>query len=312
MGFIAHYHSAYPLVGIGHWGPFYYVVEALWMLVFGWTRVSVLLLSAVVTSAIGVLVYLASRRIGGGRTLAGMAGLACVLSPLMQSSTAAILLDGPIALLCLLSMLAYAQYLETARFWYAALFTLAATAGLLIKGNAGSLALLPPFALALSGRWLLLRRPSFWLPAVVVVAVAGPWYWATYGMIAPGFRYHWGWDYTSVAIPENFGFLLTAFGPLLLLAGAIGLARVATVGRRLADEWLCACSAALFAAVVLFQAIVPSAIQNRYLAPALPPLAILAVLGVTGCATGWVAVGWRPFARLPSSPPLPLGSLDCP
>ena len=44
---------------------------------------------------------------------------------------------------------------------------------------------------------------------------------------------------------------------------------------------MCACSAALFAAVVLFQAIVPSTIQNRYLAPALPPLAILAVLGVT-------------------------------
>src|SRR5580704_6566646 len=32
--FLAHYHEHYPLVGIGHWPPLYYGIEALWMLLF--------------------------------------------------------------------------------------------------------------------------------------------------------------------------------------------------------------------------------------------------------------------------------------
>ncbi|WP_428489946.1 hypothetical protein [Rhodopila sp.] len=49
IGFLTSFHSHYPLVGIGHWGPLYYAVEAGWMLAFGTTRSALLLLSAVVT-----------------------------------------------------------------------------------------------------------------------------------------------------------------------------------------------------------------------------------------------------------------------
>ena len=280
VAFIARYHSAYPLIGIGHWGPFYYGVEALWMMIFGWSRFSVLLLTAVVTAATGALVYRASIQIAGSRVLAAMASFAFLLSPLARSATAAVLLDMPITLLCLLSMLVYARYLETDRGRYAMWFGVFATAGLLVKGNAGCLALMPPLAVALTGRWALLRRASFWLPAFGVVVVVGPWYYMTYGLIAPGFRYHFGLDYTATAIPANAEILAMAFGPLLLLAALGGIGRMLAERGRVGKQPLCACAVALFGAVIGFQAIVPTAIQDRYLLPALPPMALLAVHGI--------------------------------
>ena len=57
IAYLRDFHSHYPLVGIGHWGPCYYVVEAVWMLIFGWSHTSVLLLSATVTTAVATIVY---------------------------------------------------------------------------------------------------------------------------------------------------------------------------------------------------------------------------------------------------------------
>jgi hypothetical protein len=98
-------------------------------------------------------------------------------------------------------------------------------------------------------------------------------------LVSQGFRFSWGTHYIMTASLANFQILLATIGPVALIFAAIGfLAVVAAGDHKSKDSWL-VCTAALLAAVWLFQVLVPAAIQDRYLAPALPPLLILAVWG---------------------------------
>ena len=194
------------------------------------------------------------------------------------------MLDIPIALVSLLAMLAYARYLDARRARDAALFAVLASTGMLIKGNAGCLALLPPFALLIGRRFELLRTPMFWLPVPIVAVLALPWYVATYSLVAAGYRHTWGVAYTTQATIENATALLLSLGPLLLAASIGGAIAVVVAPRgRLVDS-VGICAASLAASVWVFQSLVPAATQDRYLEPMLPPLLILA-----GTAVRWLA-----------------------
>jgi hypothetical protein len=209
-----------------------------------------------------------------------LVAFAVVLSPIAQHASGELMLDMPVAFLCVAAMMAYERFLVTGYARYSAFFGMLATGALLIKGNAGCLALLPPFAILIGRRFDLLRNRSFWLPVPIVGMVAGPWYIGTYSLVSQGFFYHWGVDYVVTATTANSRILLDTVGPLVLVCAIVGL--VATIAKPTAsdkkDSWVVA-AAALFVAVWFFQSIVPAAIQERYLAPALPPLLILAVWG---------------------------------
>jgi hypothetical protein len=282
IGFLRQFHAHYPLVGIGHWGPLYYVVEAVWMLIFGTDRRSLLLLSAAVTVAAAMLVrHVVAHR--GGAALGAAAATGLVVCTIFQEGSESVMLDGPIALLCLLAMLAYARFAERSAAGAGArpavLFSVLAAAGLLIKGNAACLALLPPAFVLIGRRFDLLGRRAFWLPLPIVAVLAGPWTLLTYRLVAQGFRFHWGLDYSRVAVSANAGFLLGTLGPLVPALGLAGLVLVCRDAGRRADggqDSVLVAAAALLVAVLLFLIVVPAAIQDRYLAPALPPLLILA------------------------------------
>ena len=47
----------YPLVGIGHWGPAFYGIEALWMLPMPATKGSLLILSAVIAAGLALAIF---------------------------------------------------------------------------------------------------------------------------------------------------------------------------------------------------------------------------------------------------------------
>jgi hypothetical protein len=283
LAYLKFYHSHYPLVGIGHWPPLYYFILAAWMLVFSSSFTSALLLAAVMTTAVAVITYMQAAPIMG-RPAAVLAALAFVAAPLVQAGSSAVMLDIPITLLCLASMLAYVRYLDTGGAAFSLLFGLLASATLMVKGNGAALALLPPFALLIGRRFDLLGYWSFWVPVPIVVVLAGPWYLLTHDQIEAGFRYTFGLDYARVAIVANAQIILDSVGPVVVGAAIIGFLRVvaAPQTRRAANHLIGA--AALFSAVIVFQCAAPAAIQDRYLAPALPPLLILAVYGFD-----WVA-----------------------
>ncbi|MBV1799999.1 glycosyltransferase family 39 protein [Siccirubricoccus sp. G192] len=206
LAFLKEFAAHYPLIGIGHWPPLFYGLEAVWMLLAGTSRSAMLLLSAFITAASATTLYhAAASRLGRAETpwlgRAAGAAVACVfmLCPVVQAQTGMLMLDVLTALLCLLAMLAFAQFMDTARIRDAVLFGLVAGAALMTKGNAACLALLPPLAILIGRRFDLLLRPSLWLSAVVVLVVAGPWYWFTYSLVAVGFQYGFDQNYFVAA-----------------------------------------------------------------------------------------------------------------
>jgi hypothetical protein len=276
--FLRNFASAYPLVGIGHWGPFWYLVEAFWMLLFGWDLTSIMVFSALTTVVIAAILYVVAAK-PLGRFLAAFAALAFVCSPIVQVSSASVMLDGAITLICLLAAMAWFRYTETLDYRFSIAFGVLAAIGLLTKGNAGCLALIPPISVLLDRNWGIMRRTSFWVPAAIVLLIAGPWTLITYHQVSQGFRFGWGWPYTSVAVAENFRSLVTADGPLLLAFVPLGIIPLFKRDHS-AVKSLSKISFALLAAVLVFQCIVPAAIQDRYLEPAIPPLLLLAALGI--------------------------------
>jgi hypothetical protein len=282
LRYLLRYEEHYPLIGIGHWPPFYYGIEALWMMLFSSSQIAVLLLSATVTATTAVLLYLCTGRWAG--LVAGLfVCVAYIVSPLTQSETAALMLDGPITLACLAAMLAYARFLDTGGFRAAALFGLLAAIGLLIKGNAGCLALLPVFALLIARRFDLLFKPAFWLPVLIVAILAGPWYYVTWGATAQGFRFGYGLNYASHAALANLKTLSNSVGPLILVVALVSLARVCVTSHqeRNGDRrlyYLRVCAASLFCAAFIFQLAIPAALEPRYMLVAIPPLLILAAM----------------------------------
>ncbi len=276
IAYLIWFHSHYPLVGIGHWAPGYYLVEALWMLLVSTSLHGTLVLSALVTVTAALLVYVLLRsRVG--RIIAVLGATGFVVSPIIQNGSMELMLDIPVALTCLLATLVYARYLRAGTAGSALLFGLVASAAIMIKGNGAALALVPPFAVLITGRWNLFRRRNFWLPVPVVLVLAGAWYAITYGQVAAGFRYAWGIHYMLVALRANSVLLYYGVGPLVLIFAALGLVDVLRHHR--ADPTLVAL-AALLLSVWVFQMIAPAAIQDRYLAPLLAPVFFFAGCGL--------------------------------
>ncbi|TAL04117.1 MAG: phospholipid carrier-dependent glycosyltransferase [Rhodospirillaceae bacterium] len=249
------------------------------MTIFSPSRVSVLLLSTVLTAATATLIYYyGTTQLKLGRLASFFAAIAFVICRITQEGSSAVMLDIPITLCAFLALIVYVRYLDTERWIYSVLFGVIAAMAMLIKGNGALLALLPPFVIVLSRRWALMGRFSFWAPALVVALLAAPWYILTYGQIAAGFRYSWGAEYSRVAIVENSKILLSALGPVVVLLTGIGLVSGGRRGSIFPPSGFNGV-VALLAAVWVFQSTAPAAIQDRYLAPLLPPLFLLAALG---------------------------------
>jgi 4-amino-4-deoxy-L-arabinose transferase-like glycosyltransferase len=282
IGFLASFHSHYPALGIGHWPPLFYVVEAFWMLLFQWSRASVLALSTIILVALSGLTYwLAQNRFG--RVAGVFAAFVVAASPMHEIGRNSLMLDLPVALLCVVAMCAYVRYLDTGRWRFSIVFALLATAAIMVKGNGFCLGLLPPFTVLIGRRFDLLRRLSFWIPVPIVIALTAPWYLLTYRQeVAGGFIYPWGLHFIRIASVGNAQLLADACGPLILVAACLGLVAVFAVPRLWrADNGLIGV-AALFAANITFQSVVPTDVVARYLSPALPALVILALVGTQG------------------------------
>ena len=193
--YLINYHAHLPLTAFGFWPPFYYGIEALWMLLVGTGTAAMLCLSGSITALLGLAVGLvAARRAGWVGGL--LAGLLLVGNPLVQRASNELMLDVANALACFLAALAYATYIAHRRRGAAAVgFSLLAVTAMMIKYNAVALALLPPLCVLIGRRWDLLRRPSFYTPAVIVGLLAGPWYVMTHGLAEQGFQFSWGMAY---------------------------------------------------------------------------------------------------------------------
>ena len=275
IAFAKDFYIHYPRVAFGLWPPLFHVLSGVWMLVFGVGRMSIMFLLAGLTSTWAFVYY----RIGMpalGRRSAVMLAVLLLLLPTTQRSTSAVMPDMPMALMMLLSMSAYASYLETERTKDAFMFGLWSALALLVKYNALALALLPILCVVISGKHRLFRSKSFWLPAAVVLLIAGPWYAVMGHLVSYAADSGTASTPIRIAIAANAKGLIFLAGPIVFVLAVIGsvlvFLKISTKRESRNERSLYVTAAAMVLAVFVFHGAIYPIYDSRYLLPAAPAL----------------------------------------
>ncbi|MFT7668980.1 MAG: hypothetical protein ACI8X5_001680 [Planctomycetota bacterium] len=273
------YYLHYPKVTIGHWPPMVPGVTAVWMLVFGATTPSLLVFFSLLGASIATVIYLGARR-RTGDLLAALFGGLFLLTPLVQTFGHHVMTELPLALFGTLAALQFGRFVETGEKAGGLWFGVFAAFAILTKGSAMALALLPLLAIALAGRWELLRRPVLWGAAAIPALLCAPWYIATLGISTSS----WAggstptWDHTWLAAYFYPGNLVSLAGytvGFLALAGF--LASLAFSSRK--SRWG---TLALWVPLAMLPyVLVPTGVQARHLIPVLPAFLMMAALGAS-------------------------------
>ena len=279
------YYAHYPKVAIGNWPPGFHLLHAGWMLMLPPGQFSVFLLMALLTAGLGLLVYLfAKPSVGHGWALA--ACLLLIVLPIIQEFCSVMMTEVLVALLVFPAVLAYGRFVETRSWRWGLSFGVLASAAILVKGTGLVLGLVPPLAVVFLRRWSLLRTFAFWLPAVVVGLLCGPWYVYTMDIATDG------WAESSPSIKffaKSFFYYLKKLvetgGPIIFLMMFLGLAKTCfrrNSGKDTEDETpiLLSMLGILFLSVPLFHCIVPAGMEHRHLIPMLPSFVVFTIVGM--------------------------------
>jgi hypothetical protein len=295
LDFARQYYAHLPRVSIGHWPPFFYLVDAL--LVGLWDRS---IQAAIVFQAV-ILAGL-SACVGGvagwryGFIAGGGVALAMLLSPIPLYLVNTVMLDNFMALVMLLAALAWARYAQSLRIFWSYGFALVSSAAILTKGSGFALALMPLFYAVLSGKWRLLIAGRTWIAALIVAVLTLPWTLLTLRFVADGFNYQPGLAYSTLAA-ERYG---AALGPTL--GYAVLAAFVFGAGVILWENWrdngksaapVEMSLLALALVVIIFQIAAPADIAPRYLIPSIAPVLLISLRGIaTACALFRITGKW--------------------
>lgn len=169
--FAADHGLHFPMAAGGARFSLYYVAEGAWTGLVGATTPAALLLPALLAAVLVVSAGWAAT-LGAGALAGVAAGFVLCALPLLRQATIVIGLDLPLALLGLLSALAFARYARRETRGDALLFTVCGMACILTAPAGAAVLVLPPLAVVLAGRLALLRRASFWVPVAALLAAA--------------------------------------------------------------------------------------------------------------------------------------------
>jgi len=274
------FYDHYPKVALGNWPPMFYLLQAVWTLLFSTSRTAVLLLMSVVAAFLAWLLCRAlHHQVGHGAALLG--GILLLSLPLVQEHTALVMTEIPVAIFCLAAALCWGRFLDRGGACDTVLFGLLASAAILTKGSGMALAWAVPVSVLLTGRFDRLKALAFWLPVPIVLVLAGPWTWKFREAARAGWEFDQPlWAFTSDALVYYPRKLFLAVGLalfLLALIGCLGPLRQSSLRQFRSGKW--AMAAGLLFSVVLQQLIIPCGYEPRHLLPGLPPLLMFAVAG---------------------------------
>jgi len=285
LKFAEDYYLHYPKVALGHWPPLFYVVQAVWTLLFSPSRLSMLLLMALLTTMLAGSVYLVVR--GELSAKIGMViGLLLLGLPLIQTYSGMVMAEILVALLSFWAVVCFGHFLETEQWQDATSFGIFAALAVLTKGNGLALGLVPPLALLFSGRFHLLARPSFWYPVIIVLVFCGPWYWLTLRMVRNG------WQegaptlkFTIEAAPYylyGLGKITGIWLTLMVVIGFVTHAIWPCWKRDIGGKW--AAITALLVSGWIFHTVVPAGLESRHLILVVPALMMFLAAGISSLA----------------------------
>ena len=280
MGAATDFYLHYPKISIGHWPPAYYGFLGLLFLVLPPTMPVTFAIN-VLCAALPALGVAAALGVLAGRRAAAAGVLIYALTPLVLEGHAMFMVDQPLAA-CLVAATAVwiAHVLRPS--WGKALgFALLAALAVLIKGNGWLVVFIPVFHIILTANWKQLLSVKLYVAAAVAAALVVPWYVLTAKIAADGFNYQAGLGYALKALSANLRALaenLTPLGVLLALYAAV--AEYRHRGESPVRWAIVSGMLSLVLATLTLQSLVPVDIVSRYMAPALPAVVVLAVLGI--------------------------------
>lgn len=280
LGFATDFYLHYPKISIGHWPPAYYGFLGILFLAISPSPEHAFLVNLLVSAlpAAGVAVALLHAT-SASTALLGTAVYA--VAPVVLESYSFFMLDQALAGCVVAATFAWVAYSDrpgwTRAFGFAGLSALA----VMVKGNGWLVVLIPSYHLLLTQRWRLLIRVDLLTAAATAALVVVPWYLITSKIAADGFNYQAGGAYALQALEFNAAVLLQNLTFVWLPLAAVG-GVVAYRSRGSAPErWrvVAACLSLMLATLTL-QSLVPADLVDRYVAPALPAVVVLAFIGV--------------------------------
>lgn len=167
------YYLHYPKVAIGQWPPGYYLLQAVWWLVFPIGRASALWLNIVMAAGVMALYYVLAHRLRPGWPIL-FTGVLLLFTPVVQEACAMVMADLPALLAGIVVLFLLTRLLEEPGTAQLLLVTAALAAAMAIKGTGSALVLAPVAAILFSGVWKQLRlvKVAFILAAVAVPVAA--------------------------------------------------------------------------------------------------------------------------------------------
>jgi hypothetical protein len=275
------YYAHYPKVAIGHWPPLFYLLEGLWMLVFGYSRISVLALIALITALLATV--LAWRvRASFGRWAGLLMGCLLVALPDVQSQTGQVMPEILLALFGFVAAVHFGRYLDSGSLRNSLWFAAYATLCILTKGNGWAIVLMPPLAIVLTRKFRIVFSMSFWAGVLLIAVLCLPWHVFAAKLVKhvwiaqPGSVSYLGSNLIDVLrqSAELPGFLL--FG--VVLVGIAVTCLIPMLRNRIPEGQWVAMTTLLFGVCVL-NIIVPLTAEKRKLLMAVPPMLLLIAAG---------------------------------
>ena len=164
------YYLHYPKVAIGHWPPGFYMLEAVWWLFSRPSRVSSMVLNAVMCIWAAAVLYRLIRTLAPGWIAAPMACL-MIVSPVTQMSFDLTAADLPGLLLSTLFIAALVRWIAAPSRKILVYLGFLLAAGFLVKGTAAFLLLAPLIAAIISRKWREILDGKLLVAAAGIVAV---------------------------------------------------------------------------------------------------------------------------------------------
>lgn len=262
------YYLHYPKVAIGHWPPGFYVLTALWWLIFPPSRWTALWLEAALVLAAALVFYRLARTLGPPWLALG-ATLLLVVSPVVQQSVDMVMADALCLVCSVLLADACVRLMNRPSGGRLAMAGLWLAIALLTKGTGACLVAVPVLALAATGKWKRIPRGPVWVCVAAVLATGLGWY-----VVETAFLHHsilwWAGMTTSMPWPVVLVPRLAGWGVCLLAVAGIVLA-----WRRKRPPAVAAASILLSAAAVSYA--LRAMNQPRHWIIVLPALLLLSV-----------------------------------
>ncbi len=274
LAFAEQYYHHYPKVAIGHWPPFFYLVQALWMLLFSAARASVRLEIAFTTAILGFSFWQEARRwFGNAPAILGAALLICL--PLVQDSTDQEMAETLLALCCYWCVIYFGRFLDSQKRSDSLLFGLWFALAVLTKGSGWLLALVPCIGFLLTRKVRVVFTREFWFGLLLAAALCVPWQLATFQSAQRGWAggAHPTAAYTVSALFQFFSITVDIVGPVLATIAGLGIVITVLIPLfRKPVRTTPAIMLGLLIADLIFHSVVPAGVEDRKMIMAVPAI----------------------------------------